>query len=90
MDALSSAISVVRVLIRRARERMACLVAASSFPELRPDRNLLVLVTNAVVFRSRSWSLRSMGAVMTRALSASRSSQTGRTGRLMGVIPFCT
>ena len=42
---------------------MACLVAASSFPELRPDRNLLVLVTNAVVFRSRSWSLRSMGAV---------------------------
>ena len=69
----SSAISVVSVRIRRARERMAILVAVCSLrePEVGwPGRNLWVLVTSAAVFRLRSWSLRSTGAVTTRALSS--------------------
>ena len=54
MGVFSSAISLLRVRIRRARERMAILVAVCSLrePEVGwPGRNLLVLVTGAAVVR---------------------------------------
>lgn len=53
MDAVSSTISVVGALIRRATERMACLVAMSSFLSLCPGRSMWHLVTRAAVVRPR-------------------------------------
>ena len=66
----SSVTSVVRVLMRRDRARMDCLVAVCSLIGADPSRNARHLVTNAVVVRSRSWSLRSTGAVTRRAFSS--------------------
>ena len=69
IDALSSAISVARARMRRATERMAALVAVCSVTGADVSRNRAHLVTRAEVVRPRSWSLRSTGAVTTRAFS---------------------
>ena len=65
-----SAASAVRVLIRRARLRMACLVAVSSSRGAAGRRNAAHLATWAAVVRPRSWSRKSTGALMMRALSS--------------------
>ena len=65
-----SAASAVRVLIRRARLRRACLVAVSSSRGAVGRRNAAHLATWAAVVRPRSWSRRSTGALTMRALSS--------------------
>ena len=70
IDVFSSVISVARARMRRATERMACLVAVSSLTEAGRIRNAEHLATRAAVFRPRSWSRRSIGAVTTRAFSS--------------------
>ena len=65
-----SAASAVRVLIRGARLRRACLVAVSSSRGAAGSRNAAHLVTWAAVVRPRSWSRGSTGALMMRALSS--------------------
>ena len=69
MGVFSSAISLLRLWMRLAVERRACLVAVSSLTGAGGIRNVEHLATRAVVFRPRSWSRRSTGAVTTRAFS---------------------
>jgi len=56
MSAVSSVISVVREVIRRAADRMAVLVAVCSLMVRGRIRNLWHLATKAVVVRAPSWS----------------------------------
>ena len=82
IDVFSSVISVARM--RRATERMACLVAVSSLTEAGRIRNAEHLATRAAVFRPRSWSRRSIGAVTTRAFSSHDSRHPGGLGAFSG------
>ena len=58
------------VLIRRVRLRMACLVAPSLSRGAAGRRNAADLATWAAVVRPRSWSRKSTGALMMRALGS--------------------
>ena len=58
------------VLIRRVRLRMACLVAPSLSRGAAGRRNAAHLATWAAVVRPRSWSRKSTGALMMRALGS--------------------